>query len=114
VLPQLFVRLSVVKQGRDLGNKSIADRKDTRYPGDGSDHVRSKAVHAEKYSAGNQDDPYSQRDRAASARSPILLAGGRLHGGQDIPTTSAGPSGPRLGRVGRVDDIFIHRSEVRL
>ncbi len=91
MLPQLFVRLSVIEQCRDLGNKSIADRKDTRYPRDGSDYVRSKAVHAEKYRAGNQDEPYGQRDRAASARSPKLLAGGRLHGGQDIPATSASP-----------------------
>jgi hypothetical protein len=41
----------------------------------------------EKHSAGNEDDPYSQRDPAMSARSGKLLAGRRLHGRQDIPTT---------------------------
>jgi hypothetical protein len=91
VLPQLFVRLSVVEQDRDLSNKSIADRKDTRYPSDGSEYVRGKTVDAEKHRAGNQADPYSQCDRATSAYSPKLLAGGRLHGRQDIPATSAAP-----------------------
>ena len=86
---QLFVWLSVVEQGRDLGNKSVADRKDTPYPRDGGEYIRSKTIDAEKHSTGNQDDPYSQRDRATSARSPKLLARGRLHGRQDIPETSA-------------------------
>jgi hypothetical protein len=91
VLLRLFITLSVVEQGRDLGNKSIADRKDARYPSDGSQYVRSNTLDAEKYRAGNQADPDSQRNRATSARSPKLLAGGRLHGGQDIPATSASP-----------------------
>ena len=84
-LGELFVALSVVEQGHDLNNESIADREETRYPRDSSEYVRSKTPHAEKHSAGNQDDPYSERDPAAPACSPILLAGGRLHGRQDIP-----------------------------
>ena len=47
----------------DLNNKSIADRQETRYSRDSSEYVRSKTTHAEKHSAGNQHDPYSQARR---------------------------------------------------
>jgi hypothetical protein len=70
-----------------LDNESIGGRKEPRYPRDGREYVRSQTSHAEKHSAGNEDDPYSQRDPATSARSRKLLAGRRLHGRQDIPTT---------------------------
>ena len=53
----LFVRLSVIEQGHDLNNKSVADRQETRNPRDRSEYVRSKAPHAEKHSSGNQHNP---------------------------------------------------------
>src|SRR5688572_13146209 len=85
----LFVRLSVVEQGHDLNDQSVADRQETRYPRDRSEYVRSKAPHAEKHSSGNQHNPCSERDPATSARSPILLAGGPLHSRHDISTNRA-------------------------
>jgi hypothetical protein len=92
----LFVRLSVVEQGHDLNDKSVADRQETRYSRDSSEYVRSKTPHAKKHSSGNQHNPRSERDQATSARSPILLTGGRLHRRQDIPATRAAAMG--IGR----------------
>jgi hypothetical protein len=83
----LLLIKAVVDQSHDLDNKSMGDRKETRYPREGGEYVPSKTSHAEKHSAGDQDDPCSQLNPATSAGSRKLLAGRRLHGRQDIPTT---------------------------
>jgi hypothetical protein len=63
-----------------LDDKSICDRKETRYPSDGREYVGSKTSHAEKHCAGNQDDPYNQREPASSAHPDIRHGARRLHG----------------------------------
>jgi hypothetical protein len=77
-----------------LDNKSIGDRKETRYPRDRREYVRSETSHAEKHGAGNEDigdrkEPAIPATVVSTSEARRLMLRSTAPVMRTIPTTSA-------------------------